>query len=201
MAIISIRDMYPATLTGDGSGFGRRYYNQVSTSTITGTTQVQTLGLPRHTFRLVVPDCDPVRGGKLRAVIQQARGGVNLIEAYDPSRMFSAGTATGDRTGSGAKGALAVSVSGGGMLRAGDWIQIGSSVGASQMVMVTADTNLPASVPIADPLFFAFSGARVRVDLPCTYFRLTGTLDTVGGVAGTRQNIHGFSADFLEAFS
>jgi len=189
MAIISMRDAaYAAApiLAGEGSGLGWQPAEVRTTSPISGTVQVRAVGLPRHTFKLVLPQrMAPEVGGRWRALIMRLNGGIHHLEAYDPARQFSVGGATGDRTTTAAvaKGATSIPVSGTGRLVAGDWIQVGTGIGASQLLMVAADAVLPASVQVTQPTFWAYaSGARVRLDRASTYFRMSGKLPEWGGV-------------------
>lgn len=208
MAIISMRDAAYAArpiLAGEGSGLGWQTAEIRTSSPISGSMQVRAVGLPRHTLKLQLPQrMAPDIGGRWRALLLQLNGGINHLEAYDPARQFSVGGATGDRqtTAAVAKGATVIPVSGGGTLIAGDWIQVGSGVGSSQLLMVAADTALPGNVPVTQSAFWSYaSGTRVRVDRPCTYFRMSGKLPEWGGVAGFGQQLQGVSVDFLEAFS
>lgn len=206
MAIISMRDAAYAAVPlycGDGSGFGQLSYEVRSVSAQGGTTQSRATGLPRYTFKLALPQqMHQFAAGRWRALLLSLRGSVNHLEAYDPAHQFPAGTARGDvQTGAIARGATSASVSGAGTLLAGDWMQIGSTLGASQLVMVTADVTLPGTVQFTPPAFFAFpSGSRCRLDRPCAYFKATSKVPEFGGVAGT-TNMHGVSVDFLEVFS
>jgi hypothetical protein len=206
MAVISFRDATYnlGLLAGDGSGFGLRNHEIVSTSTVAGTAQVRAVGLPLYTFKLDLPrQMDQFRAGQWRGILMSLRGGVNRLEAYDPAHQFPAGTARGDRTlgASAAKGAPSVSVTGSGTVLPGDWLQIGTTLGASQLVMVTAAATLPATVQITPPVFFAFgAGARVRVDRPCTFFRMAGKMPEFGGVGGT-TNLYGASVEFVESLT
>lgn len=206
MAIISLRDATITTglLCGAGSGIGITHYEFRASSALTGSSQSVALGPPRYTFRLVLPDMSSARAGQWRAFLMRLRGGVNAMEAYDPARQFARGGAQGDRAlGAAASlGVASVSVTGGGALAAGDWLQIGTTLGASQLVMVVADAALPGAVAIEPPLYRAFAaGARVRVDRPCTYFRAAGRIAEFGGTAGLTGNVQGLTVDFTEALS
>lgn len=206
MAIISMRDAAYAAVPlycGDGSGFGQINYEVRSSSAQTGTTQSRSTGLPRYTFKLALPQqMHQFSAGRWRAMLLSLRGAVNHLEAYDPAHQFPAGTARGDcQIGGVSKGGMSTYVNGAGTLLQGDWMQIGSTLGASQLVMVTADVALPGTVQFTPPAFFTLaSGSRCRLDRPCSYFKAISKVPEFGGVAGT-TNLHGVSVDFLEVFS
>jgi hypothetical protein len=206
MAIISMRDAAYAAkplFAGDGSGFGQIHYEVRSIAVQTGGIQTRATGLPRYTFKLALPSqMNQERAGRWRALLMSLRGGVNHLEAYDPAHQFPTGSARNDSTtGAIAKGALSGQINGAGTLLAGDWVQIGSTLGASQIVMVTADATLPATVQFTPPAFFAFaSGSRARFSRPCSFFKAVGRIPDFGGAAGT-TNIYGVSVDFLEVFN
>lgn len=206
MAIISMRDAAYALVPlycGDGSGFGQINYEVRSSSAQTGTTQTRATGLPRYTFKLALPQqMHQFAAGRWRALLLSLRGSVNHLEAYDPAHQFPSGTARGDgQISNMAKGASSVYVNAIGTLLAGDWMQLGSTLGTSQLVMVTADVAIPGTVQFTPPAFFALpSGSRCRFDRPCTYFKAISKVPEFGGVAGT-TNLHGVSVDFLEVFS
>lgn len=204
MAIISMRDAAAQGLfAGEGSGFGQIHYEVRTSSTVTGTTQARAVGLPRHTFKLALPQTmQAEKAGAWRALLMSLRGAVHHLEAYDPARQYPVGTARGDTTcGAIAKGVLSGYINGTGTLKAGDWLQLGVGVGSSQLVMCAAPVTLPGVVAFTLPTFFAFaSGSRVRFDRPCAYFKATSKVPEFGGHAGT-TNIHGVTVDFLEQFS
>lgn len=206
MAIISMRDAAYAAVPlycGDGSGFGQINYEVRSSSAQTGTAQTRATGLPRYTFKLALPQqMHQFAAGRWRALLLSLRGSVNHLEAYDPAHQFPAGTARGDcQHGGTVKGSVSVYLNGAGTLVQGDWIQLGSVLGASQLVMVTADATIPGVVQFTPPAFFALaSGGRARFDRPCSYFKVVSKVPEFGGVAGT-TNLHGVSVDFLEVFS
>lgn len=206
MAIISMRDASYAAepmLCGDGSSFGHINYEVRSNAVQTGGSQSRAIGLPRHTFKLSLPSqMNQAAAGRWRALLMSLRGGVNHLEAYDPSHQFPTGSARGDRqTGGVAKGATYAYVNGTGTLKPGDWIQIGSGIGSSQLVMVTDAAVLPAFVNFTPPAFFNIpSNGLCRLDRPSTYFKLAGKIPEMGGVAGT-THLYGISVDFIEVFN
>lgn len=206
MAIISMRDAAYAAqpmFAGDGSGFGQIHYEVRSMSPQAGGFQSRATGLPRHTFKLALPSkMNQFDAGRWRALLMSLRGGVNHLHAYDPAHQFPAGTARGDRQiGGTTKGITYTYVNGTGTLLAGDWMQIGTGLGSSQLVMVTADATLPAFVNFSPPAFFSIpSNALCRLDRPCTHFKAISKVPDFGGVAGT-TNIYGVSVDFVEVFN
>lgn len=206
MAVISMRDAAyasPPMFAGDGSGFGQINYEVRSMSPQAGGFQSRATGLPRHTFKLALPSkLNQFDAGRWRALLMSLRGGVNHLEAYDPAHQFPAGTASGDRQMGGvSKGATSIYVNGAGTLLAGDWLQMGSGIGSSQLVMVTSTATLPGFVNFSPPAFFNIAANSLcRIDRPCTYFKAISKIPDFGGMAGT-TNIYGVSVDFIEVFN
>lgn len=206
MAIISFRDATLSTglLAGRSSGIGLTSYEFRGASPLTGSSQSMAMGPPRYNLKLVLPDMTPARAGQWRALLMRLRGGVNVLESYDPARHFAVGGARGDRTLGAAAGigAVSVSVTGGGALVAGDWLQIGTGLGSSQLVMCVADVTLPAAVQVEPPLYRAFpAGALVRIDRASTYFRAAGRIAEFIGEGGSDGRVQGLTVDFVEALS
>lgn len=175
MAIISFRT---SGLWADtGSGMQLIVPSIVTSSSITGTMQSRLTGLPYHELTLITPRrLNGITAGRWKALIDQLRGQVNHLEAYDPAHLLPNGTARGAGTsGAAAASATSVYVSGiSGTLLRGDRMQISTGLG-SHLVHCTADVTLPGTVSFEPPLRTAVrSGAVVQLDRPSAYFKLIG---------------------------
>gem|GEM_PF-682160 len=162
-------------------------YDMVEMSDATGHTSARLFGPPRWQVSLRSVDAfSLVDAGVYEAMLLQLRGGVNHLALYDFIRSAPQGSMRGTLTLNGAHsaGATSVSVTGGvgqasTTLRAGDWLQIGTGLGTSQLVKVMADATANGSGVIAltvePPLRTAFSsGAAVTWDKPLAYYKQTG---------------------------
>jgi len=90
-------------------------------------------------------------------------------------------------------------------LRAGDWLQVSTGLGTSQLVMVTADVTLAeagtGSVSIEPPLRRAYdAGAAVTWDKPLAYYRQSTETATWSYGAGGAV-LGGMSLDLLESWA
>ncbi|KDB53947.1 hypothetical protein X805_05010 [Sphaerotilus natans subsp. natans DSM 6575] len=175
MAIVSFRT---SGLWADaGSGMQLVVPGIVTTSSITGTMQSRLTGLPYHELTLITPRrLSGITAGRWKALIDQLRGQVNHLEAYDPAHLVPNGTARGaGSSGAAAASATAVYVSGlTGTLLRGDRLQIGTGLG-SHYLHVTADVTLPGTVSFEPPLRTAIaSGQTVQLDRPSAMFKLVG---------------------------
>lgn len=208
MAIITL----PSTLKlGVACGMGQRRFDLLSQSDATGTQQARLLGPPRWTLSLVQPErVTLIEGGAWAALVAQLRGRVNVLAAWDPVRPAPQGTLRGALvlSATAAAGATSIALSGGspaaGTLRAGDSLSIGSGLGASQLVMVTADATTVAgavTVGIEPPLRTAYAaGTTVSWDRPLAYYRAQADATTwTYGNSGTM--VTGFALDLMETWS
>jgi hypothetical protein len=187
-------------------------YDMLESSDATGSQAARLFGPPR--WRLAVRSKDAftlVQAGAYEAVLLQLRGGVNHLSMYDPVRTAPQGTVRGTLTlnGSHSAGVTAISVTAGvgqsGLtLKAGDWLQIGTGLGTSQLVKVMADATVNGSGVIAltvePPLRTAFStGAAVTWDKPLAYYKQQGTPQW-SYRPGMRMRQGGFALDLLESW-
>lgn len=202
----------PATLKlGAACGMGQRRFDLLSQSDATGTQQARLLGPPRWTLALVQPEkVTLLEAGAWAALAVQLRGRVNVLAAWDPVRSAPQGTLRGTLALNiaAAAGATSVQISGGspvsGTLKAGDWLSIGSGLGSSQLVMVTADATASGgliTVNVEPPLRTAFGSATaVTWDKALAYYRVQGDATAwTYGSSGTMAT--GFAFDLLETWS
>ena len=157
MAVITM----PNTLRcGRGCRIEQATFDVPSASDVTGSSQVRPYGVPHWTLSLVSPDTLPdLDAGIWKAMLLTLRGSVNYLHAFDPSRpqplgsyrgapMLASAAVYGDTlllldAGAG---------QGGGTLVPGDWLQIGTGLGTSQLILVTA----PATANSAGQIAIAF---------------------------------------------
>lgn len=213
MSIIAL----PATLRlGAGGGMGQARFDLLSQSDSSGSQQVRVLAPPRWTLRLVQPEhMAQAEGSAWLALCLQLRGRVNLLAAWDPARPAPAGTLRGNLTlaSAAAVGAVAVSVTGGAgqagnTVVQGDWLQIGSGLGTSQLVMctgaATADAAGLVAIAFEPPLRAAFATATaVTWDKPLAYYRQQTDAATWTVANGGRAGplFTGLSMDLMESWS
>jgi hypothetical protein len=189
---------------------GQARYDMAEMSDATGHAAARLFGPPRWRMQLRShPSLTLAQAAQWEAMLLQLRGGVNHLAFADPVRKVPQGTMRGTLTLDGAHGAgvVALSVSGGGgqaatTLKAGDWLQLGSGLGTSQLVKVMSDATANGSGVIAltvePPLRSAFSGgAAVTWNSPLAYYKQLGEPTwsyAPGRTAG------GFALDLLESW-
>ena len=209
MSIVTL----PATLKiGINSGVGQRRFDLLTQSDSNGSQQARLMGPPRWTLRLVQPEWLALaEAGEWSALLMQLRGRVNVLAAWDPARPAPRGTLRGTLTlaATASAGATTVSVTGGAgqagkTVAPGDWFQIGSGLGTSQMVMctaaATADGSGVVSLAFEPPLRTGFSSATaVTWDKPLAYYRQQTDASTWSYIAGGTA-VSGLSMDLLETW-
>lgn len=209
MAIITL----PTTLKlGPQCGLGQRRFDLLVASDSTGASQVRLLAPPRWTLALVQPDKLTLpEAGAWAALLVQLRGRANVLAAWDPVRQAPLGTLRGALTlaAIAPAGATAATLAGGAgqagaTLLAGDWLQIATGLGSSQLVMNTLDAVADGAGNIAinfePPLRLAYAAATaVRWDKALAYYRAQA--DAVSWrYAGRGLLATGMAMDLLEAW-
>ena len=209
MSIITL----PAGLKiGVGSGVGQRRFDLVSQSDSTGSQQVRLLAPPRWTLSLVQPQwLSLAEAGDWSAMLAQLRGRVNVLAAWDPGRPAPQGTLRGTLTlaATAAAGATTVSVTGGAgqagkTVAPGDWFQISTGLGSSQLVACTAAATANGSGVVSlscePPLRLGYaSGTAVAWDKPLAYSRQQGDATSWTYINGG-VSVAGLSADLMETW-
>jgi hypothetical protein len=138
------------TLSVGQASIGQARYDMVEQSETTGTQSVRTLGPPRWSMSLRSRPVQSFTDAKAwETMVWSLRGRVNHLAAYDPGRPVPQGTYLGamQLDAAIAAGATSMTINGGtvGTLIAGDWLQIGTGLGTSQLVKVMADaTSVPS---------------------------------------------------------
>lgn len=210
MSVVSL----PATLkVGIDSGVGQRRFDVLAQSDSSGSQQARLLAPPRWTMRLVQPQwLTLAEAGEWAALVMQLRGRVNVLAAWDTARPAPKGTIRGSLTlaASASAGATTVSVTGGAgqagtTVKPGDWFQIGSGLGTSQLVMCTASATANGSgvvsIAFEPPLRTGFASATaVAWDKPLAYYRQQTDAATWSYISGGLA-VAGLSLDLMETWS
>lgn len=203
----------PTTLAIGAQRISQVTYDMSETSDATGDMSVRIGGLPRWRMALGTPTpLYPAEMDAWKSLVLRLRGRINHLAMWDAQRPQPRGTMRGTLTlsASAAAGATAISITGGAgeagrTLLAGDWLQIGTGVGASVLVCMVADATANASgviaVNVEPPLRYAFaSGAAVTWDRPVAYYkRMNGEVGW-DNVPMTRGH-GGLSLDLIEQWT
>ena len=149
-----------------------------------GNGQARTYGYPKWALSLAAPEVmEDTEAGAWKALLLGLRGSVNYLHAYDPSRPAPRGTLRGSLTlgatvAAGATTATLACGAGqaGKTLVVGDWLQISTGLGTSQLVFCMANATVDGSGNMAlvfeGPLRQGFAaGTAVTWDRPRSYFR------------------------------
>jgi hypothetical protein len=209
MAIISM----PAGLQVGGFTWGRPTSASTRSATRAARPPARSFGPPRWTLGMSSLDAmSPLQAGIWEALIAQLRGRVNHLAAYDITRPLPQGTMRGSLTLNGAQvaGDTTVVVTGGAgqagtTLLRGDWLQLGTGLGTSQLIKVCADATANGSGVITlttePPLRLAFSGGTaVTYSQPLAYFKRSSARSSWQGVPGALL-LGGHTLDMLEQWS
>ncbi len=186
----------------------QRSYDMVESSDATGSEAVRLFGPPRWSVAMgSMKDMDLAQASIWEVLCLQLRRGSNHLGVWDPVRVAPRGTMRGLLTllAAPAAGATSMQLAGAaGTLLAGDWLQIGTGVGSSQLVKVVQNVTAAAGVAtvVFEPaLRIAFSiGATVTWDRPVFYARPVGSPASWSYQAGNMLQ-DGFSLDLLESFT
>lgn len=181
MAIIQMPDTLRC---GRGCKIEQVTFDVMTASDVTGSSQSRPYGMPHWGLSLVSPEAmRDLHASQWKAMLLSLRGSVNVLAAYDPSRTEPMGTLRGAPvlSASVAYGAIAMVINAGAgqagkTLEPGDWLQIGTGLGSSQLVIVmakaVADGAGVISVTFEHPMRQAYAaGAVVTWQRPRAYFR------------------------------
>lgn len=158
MSIITL----PATViaTAGGQTYGQVRYDSEDSSPATGQAFTSVYGPPRWRMSLSSKQALKLTdAGEWEAMALKLRGGINHLALYDLLRSSPQGTLRSDLTlaSTVAIGATTMVVENAiGGLVPGDWLQIGTGVGTSQLVKTVETVN--SSVSNADPLLWDNTG-------------------------------------------
>lgn len=203
MAIVTL----PTTLKIEKLSFGRNTYDLQFSNADTGASSTRLLGPPRWTLSFSsAQDMDLSESSAWVSLILKLGGRVNHLEAWDVSRPVPRGTMRGTMTLQSpvAEGDTSATIvaSGQGVktLLSGDWLQIGTGLGTSQLVALvddsTSDSGGVITVNFQSPARMGFSaGTAVTWDRPKAYFKANSG---AASWASERTSQGGFSFDGLE---
>lgn len=183
MAIITL----PTNLQiGPECAWGLQHYAMVASSEATGTEQVRLMSPSRWVATLQPPQFLRISTGELaewQALAARLHGRVNVLATHNWVQPAPRGTMRGTLTlaAAAAAGATSIQVTGGSgqagtTWLAGDLGQVGTGLGSSQLVMVTAPATANGSgtvtLSIEPPLRDAYPlGTAFTWDKPLAYFR------------------------------
>lgn len=183
-------------------------YDMVESSDATGAEAIRLFGPPRWRVSLAAPNSlSLAQAADWEVITLTLRRGSNHLAVYDPVRTLPRGTMRGFPTTGAAAPAGSTSIqiaSASGSLLKGDWVQIGTGVGTSQLVKVVADVTASggtATVNFEPSLRFdCAAGTQVNLDHPVFYARSIGKSVKWQYEAGNTLT-QGYAFDLLEAFN
>jgi hypothetical protein len=210
MAIIT----WPAALAVPAEcSISQARYDMAENSDATGHRADRLFGPPR--WRMALRSIDAftlAQAGVYEAMLLKLRGSVNHLAMFDPARQAPQGTLRGTLTltGSHAAGATSLVIAAGAgqagkTLLQGDWLQLSSGVGTSQLIKAVADATADGAgaitATIEPPLRIGFAGGTtVTWDKPLGYYKQLGTPQW-SYRPGMRYKQAGFALDLLESWT
>lgn len=191
---------------------GQRRYDLFEQSEVTGDMPARIMGPPRWTMSINSLDQMPkADAAAWQAMMLKLRGRTNHLFAWDIGRPVPRGTMRGAMSllNSADLGDTSISINGleaqaGNTLLSGDWLQIGTGLGTSQLINLVEDGTANGSgnltISFEAPLRLDFdAGTTVTWYQAGAYFRSTNdSTDWTYGVVGLQG---GYAFDLLEAFS
>lgn len=200
----------PATLLLSRLVMGQKRYDLSFENAESGATSTRITSPPRWTMSFTsAQEMDTLQASEWEALVLRLRGRVNHLEAWDVGKPVPLGTLRGDivTVGSHPKGATQIQMQSPGQaqktLVPGDWLQLGSGLGTSQLVKVVdpavSDMEGNLTVTVEPPLRLAFpSGTAVTWDRPTAFYK-----NTQDATSWTYERAiqGGFSFDGLEQWS
>lgn len=189
-------------------GWDQVSYDMVEASDPVGSESIRLFGPPKWKVSMgSAQSMNLAQASEWEALSLVLRRGVNHLAIWDPVRIAPQGTMRGSLTlgASAIAGTTNVALAGAvGTLNTGDWLQIGSGVGTSQLVkcVVPVTASAGAAVPTFEPaLRIAFAaGTVVSWDRPVFYGRSIAKSVKWEYQAGNLLE-SGFSFDLLESFN
>lgn len=151
-------------------------------------------------------DMDLDEASRWEAMILSLRGD-NVLAVYDIVRYNPRGTMRGTPTltstlAVGATSATLSSASG--TLKQGDWLQIGTGLGTSQLIKVAADAEAAAgsiTFSFNNPIRKSIAAAATIVwDRPVAYFRNRSKRSSLGSYSNETLGQGGFTLELVERF-
>lgn len=197
---------------GKPFGIQQRRYDMAEVSDTTGDSAVRLFGPPRWAVSIVSPEHlsldDAAQWESLKL---RLRGGVNVLALWDVVRPQPRGTARGALALSApaAAGATSMAITGAqpaaGTLLTGDWLQVGSGLGTSQLVKLVSSTTLAGGAGVVSfepPLRRGYAaGSTVVWDKPLGFFRQPPAAAGASWEYVSRRHVRGFAFDGIEVFA
>jgi hypothetical protein len=206
MAVVTL----PDSLKLEKLNFGRQTFDLPFSNADTGANSTRLLGPPRWTLSFgSAADMNLQEAGEWLSFLLKLKGRINHLEAWDKARPQPVGTCRGQMSLASAlaEGAtqaviLVESAQAGRSLLPGDWLQIGTGLGTSQLVAVTdpaVASNGTILVNFESPARRDMTaGTSVFWDKPKAYFKSTSAATSWNS---ERANQGGFSFDGMEQWN
>lgn len=192
---------------------GQQRFDLEQASDVTGSSSAVAFGFPRWRVSLrAKQNLDLAEAGWWEAATLLLRGRQNRIAVFDPVRALPLGTMRGSPqlSATAAAGANTAALSAGlsqagATLLAGDWLQLGSGYGTSQLVKVTQNLTLDSSgngtVQFEPELRKQLApGTVVNYTRPVAYYGLVSAPPTWSRQTNNTLT-DGFSFDLLEQWA
>ena len=206
MAVITM----PTTLILGRQAFKQRRFDISEVSDITGKQAARLLGPPRWGVSIASPSNMSRDNGNIwEAMLMQLRGSINILAVWDVNKPAPMGTMRGTPTlsANATAGATSLALTGTGAsttLKIGDWLQVGTGHGNSQLVKVITNVTFSAggvgSVTVEPPLRkLISSGQPIAWDKPVGYYRMVGSEFSWNAVPGAILT-EGYGVELLEDF-
>ena len=206
MAVITM----PTNIYLGRQAYRQRRFDILEVSEPTGKQSARVFGPPRWGVAFASTSPTSMENGRqFEALLMRLRGGVNILAMWDFNKPAPLGTMRGAPTlsGNAIAGATVLALTGAGVsktLLAGDWLQVGTGHGTSQLFKVVVDVTLSAggtgSVTVEPPVRKQLNtGSVVLWDKPLGYYRMTGQEFAWNAVPGAILT-EGYSVELLEDF-
>lgn len=205
MSVITLPAEVEATI--GAQSWGQLRYETAERSDETGASAVLVGAPPRWTSSLRSMQAMPLaEAGAWEALLMDLDGMVNHLAVYDKLRPAPQGTLRGTPVlgAAAAIGATSVQLASAvGTLKRGDWLQIGTGLGTSQLVKVRADATAAAgtvTVAIGPALRLGFAlSTPVAWDKPVAYMRMSNS-SLRWEARPNGPAIDGFAIDLVESW-
>lgn len=183
-------------------------FDMMESSDATGAQAGRAFGPPRWRVSMVASEnLNLAQAAEWEGIMMDLDGAINVLAVYDPVRVAPAGTMRGTlslNAGISAGATSMVLANAVGTLKKGDWLQIGSGLGTSQLVKVAADATAAANlctVTFKHASRYAYAGTTpVTWDKPTVLCRSLGKTMKWNYQSGNLL-AGGYSLDLQEAFN
>lgn len=200
MAVISL----PNDFALDAFDFTLLDFSYAEISDSTGDSADRLGGPPRWACQLAsLEKMDLTEAGRWQSLVTRLRGGVNHLAVYDPLRIAPEGTLRGLPTVvfNVSAGATVMVITANGTVKEGDLLQVGTGVGTSQLLSITANASPSAgqmAIDFEPPLRYPMTaGTAITWNRPRFYAKQRGASATWRHVKGARAS-GDFRLDLVE---